>query len=361
MVALTVVEKKMIVGEIMRMAIEVLFKTHCYSFKGSVFKQSDGGPIGLRATCAIARVVMARHSILWKKIMTDNNINTAFDGFYVDDGRIIMYSIRPGWRWMNGELWYSEEWEQEDKFLSPTGRTKNVLSRTLGDIVECLEFTVESPEEFPDLWLPTLDISLQMNKDNQVQYRFFEKPTASKLCLQADTALSQNCLVQSLVQDVIRRMLNCSEHIPLEARREVIDDFGQKMVNSGHSVEDTRRNLISGLKGWKSKVARCKIQGHPLHRTAKQSSGSRRLKKLVGKATWFLDKGEDGHPQEQAKEQSSHNQKKRQPPNNQRAQDLKSQVQKAGVTAQPKTTSVINLEQTRGGALASAMRKKMKT
>ena len=52
---------------------------------------------------------MARHSILWKKIMTDNNSNTAFDGFYVDDGRIIMYSIRPGWRWLNGELWYSEE------------------------------------------------------------------------------------------------------------------------------------------------------------------------------------------------------------------------------------------------------------
>ena len=73
----------------------------------------------------------------------------------------------------------------------------------------------------------------------------------------------------------------------------------------------------------------------------------------------FLNNGEDGHPQEQAKEQSSHNQKKRQPPNNQRAQDLKSQVQKAGVITQPKTTSVINVEQTRGGALASAMRKKM--
>ena len=64
-VALTSIEKTNVVGEIMRMAVEVLFKTHCYSFKGSTFKQSDGGPIGLRATCAIARVVMAKHSILW--------------------------------------------------------------------------------------------------------------------------------------------------------------------------------------------------------------------------------------------------------------------------------------------------------
>ena len=38
-VALTGIEKKMVVGEIMRMAVEFMFKTHCYSFKGSVFKQ----------------------------------------------------------------------------------------------------------------------------------------------------------------------------------------------------------------------------------------------------------------------------------------------------------------------------------
>ena len=75
---------------------------------------------------------------------------------------------------------------------------------------------------------------------------------------------------------------------------EVVDNFGQKMLNSGHSLEDTRRNLVSGLKGWKNKVARCKSQGQPIHRTAKQSSVSRRIKKLVGKATWFLEQKGDG-------------------------------------------------------------------
>ena len=32
----------MIVGEIMRMAAEIFFKTHCYSLKGSVFRQVGG-------------------------------------------------------------------------------------------------------------------------------------------------------------------------------------------------------------------------------------------------------------------------------------------------------------------------------
>ena len=355
----------MIVGEIMRMAVEVLFKTHCYSFKGSVFRQSDGGPIGLRATCAIARVVMARHSILWKTAMTNNNISTAFNGVCVDDGRIIMYSIRPGWRWTNGELWYSEKWEQEDKFLSPTERTRDVLIKTVNGIVECLDFTMETPEDFPDNWLPTLDISMQVDKNNQVQYRFFEKPTASKLCLQADTALSQNYLVQSLVQDVMRRMLNCSEHVPIETRMEIIDNFGQKMLNSGHHIENTRRNLISGLKGWKNKVARCKSQGQPIHRTARQSSGSRRLKKLVGKATWFLEKKGDPKEHESVNNQAeslrnkSQKEKWSHPSSHRGDEKKKSPDQKAGKPAQPRITSVINVEQTRGGALASVLRKKM--
>ena len=104
------------------------------------------------------------------------------------------------------------------------------------------------------------------------------------MCLQADTALAQNGLVQCLVQDVMRRMLICSSHIPIVSRREVIDNFGQKMVNSGQEV---RKNLISGLKGWRSKFDRCKTTNQPVDRSARQSADSRRFKILTGKSTWF--------------------------------------------------------------------------
>ena len=113
-VALTSPEKKMILGKIMLLAVEILFKTHCYSLKRFVFKQSDGGPIGLRPTCAIAKVVMARHNQKWSQSMLENNISTEFNGFYVDDGCIFMFSIRPGWRWCNGGLWFCKDWEKVD-------------------------------------------------------------------------------------------------------------------------------------------------------------------------------------------------------------------------------------------------------
>ena len=90
--------------------------------------------------------------------------------------------------------------------------------------------------------------------------------------LQVDTALAQNGLVQSLVPDVMMRMLNCSSHIPIMSRRKVINNFGQKMVNSGHTIQEVRRSLISGLKGWRSKLDRCKTTNQPVHRIARQSA-----------------------------------------------------------------------------------------
>ena len=105
----------------------------------------------------------------------------------------------------------------------------------------CLEFTMETEEDFSDGWLPTLDLKIRVNEKNLIMYCFFEKPTASQMCLQSDTALGQDSLVQSLVNDVIRRMTNTSELVELEERLAVVDNFGQKMLNSGHSLAEVRK------------------------------------------------------------------------------------------------------------------------
>ena len=91
-------------------------------------------------------------------------------------------SIREGWRWFEGAIKYTKEWEEEDvaKCVSPEERTKRVLQGTMQGVEEYLEFTVESGEEFTDGWLPTLDLSLKVGEDNKIQYRFFEKDTCSQ-------------------------------------------------------------------------------------------------------------------------------------------------------------------------------------
>ena len=117
----------------------------------------EGGPIGLRSTCALARVVMARWDMKWKDRIKSSNIELEEDGRYVDDARAYLYPIRPGWRWEDGSLWYRREWETEDELLSPVERTKRVIHGSMVGVTKCLKFTTETCEDFEDGWLPTLD------------------------------------------------------------------------------------------------------------------------------------------------------------------------------------------------------------
>ena len=58
-VQLTRLEKRLLVAKTMHTTVLTLFKTHCYTFGGKYFLQKQGGPIGLRSTCCIARLVMS--------------------------------------------------------------------------------------------------------------------------------------------------------------------------------------------------------------------------------------------------------------------------------------------------------------
>ena len=226
-VELTGWEKKKILSEVLRLGVEMMFSTHCYRFGGNVFRQTEEGPIGLRSTCAVARVVMARWDIKFKNRLKEINIKSELDGRYVDDGRLVIYAIRAGWRWHKGALWYRREWEDEDRALSDIERSKRAIQGAMQGLTSCLTFTVETEEDFADGWLPTLDLKMNISDDNQIWYSFYEKPTGSDKCLQASTALNQNCLMRSLSNEVMRRMANISKHLPTQERVRVLDRFCQ--------------------------------------------------------------------------------------------------------------------------------------
>ena len=81
-----------------------------------------------------------------------------------------------------------------------------------------MEFTVESAMDFKDGWLPTLDTSLKVNKDNTIHYRFFEKTTTSSMTLQMNTSIEENTKMMIVAQDNIRRLLNSKESLGARER-----------------------------------------------------------------------------------------------------------------------------------------------
>ena len=303
----------------------------------------------MHSTCALSRVVMGRWDQKWKSRMVDNNVKIEDDGRFVDDARAFLYAIRAGWRWEKDGLWYRREWEAEDTLLSPMERTRKVVQGSMGGLTQCLKFTTETSEEFADGWLPTLGFKLRVSQENNIQYCFFEKPTAPNRCLQAETALNHNSMMKSLANEVERRMDMISSTVPALERVAVINTFSQKLINSGHKLKTVRDIICNGLKGYKRKVARCLKNGSPIHRSATQSAKSRRTKKLLAKSNWFRSEQEDVNELEREFRDAREN---RQPP-----PGVSAHVQSSKKTiAKLRTSTVMFVEFSKGGGLQKRMK-----
>ena len=69
-------ERREILAEVIGLAVQAMFENHFYEFGGKKFHQAQGGPIGLRGTCAIARVILQLFDIKWKDRLREIKIIT---------------------------------------------------------------------------------------------------------------------------------------------------------------------------------------------------------------------------------------------------------------------------------------------
>ena len=129
----------------------------------------------MRATCAVARVVMNMWDKKWLNLMREWNLDIEEYVRYMDDGRVFIHSIKRGWRWDEGELVWRKEWEEEDALVSMREVTKRVVHRSMQGVLPFLNFTTEVGEDFEDGWLPTLDLSLKVDERGVVMWKFYER------------------------------------------------------------------------------------------------------------------------------------------------------------------------------------------
>ena len=53
--------------------------------------------------------------------------------------------------------------------------------------------------------------------------------------------MPENMRMSTLNQEMTRRMMNTSEMVPMEQRVTVVDDYGQKLTDSGYGIDQIRR------------------------------------------------------------------------------------------------------------------------
>ena len=145
---------------------------------------------------------------LWLGLMDKVGVKVSEYFRYMDDGRVCLPAIKKGWRWVEGELCWTKDWEDEDADRSPDWVTKKALTDSMQEVLSFLRFTTEIGEEFEGGWLPTLDVSLKVDGRGQVMWKFYEKPTTSETTVQGRSAMGAKTKAQILANDLVRRLLN---------------------------------------------------------------------------------------------------------------------------------------------------------
>ena len=184
---------------------------------------------------------------------------------------------------------------------------------------------------------------------------------ASNMCIQKKSAMEENSKMKTLANDLTRRLLNTSERLSMDERIKVVEDYIQKLFNSGYTLEQVRRIITNGIKGYEKKLTESRrTDGRKLHRTSTESSLTRRRKKLMGKTEWYRNKKNDDNVNEEGTA-ATKSTKSSYSGTRQTQRRLQNGVSTATDSEKPlKTRTVLFVEQTRDGRLAKDIREVLK-
>ena len=299
---------------------------------------------------------MGEWDVRLQKKLADNGMSMEEAARYVDDMRAIMKSINLGWRWEGKTMMYKEEWRkvEEEECITRTAKTAAVMRDIMNSLMAEISMTTETHEDFPDLTLPTLDTQVWMDsKEEKILYRYYEKPMSSKLVTAKQSAMGQNGKMASLSQELIRRMKNTNLDLDQSQCDKVIDDYSVKLVSSGYERQQVHRVITSGLRGFEKMVRKQKDGQGDIHKPASSTKTTRNRKKLLGRCSWFKDKKDK---KDQMNEEGNKKYNKKQKPKVPHRSKASSDRNQVFPINRMKTSTVLFVEQTPNGELASRLR-----
>ena len=110
---------------------------------------------------------------------------------FVDDSNLVTEVIAAGWNFCKTtkSLRYVEEKVQEVNLMEDDRKTALVIKDIANSVHPMIQMEEDYPSNQSDGKLPILDLKCSIDSKMMVKFEHFEKPTASKLVLDARSAL----------------------------------------------------------------------------------------------------------------------------------------------------------------------------
>ena len=260
---------------------------HTYQVGDTVHLQSEGGPIGLELTGAVSRPFMMRWDRLYlKKVRKAGMIMEMYER-YVDDSNQVATVPHPGSRYdlASQKLVIDEDFIQLDE--TEEARVARVLKSIANSVQDGIIMEEDSPEKHENNKMGVLDMQCWINEEGYVLYEHFEKAVSSKLAIKANSAQSENCKRNMHVQELARRILNCSPRLDWQEHvAPVLTDYMCRMMVGGYP-ETYRRQTLKHAIGIHTKMKEEDSKGiRPIYRPKDWQVDERRQKKKNKKHNW---------------------------------------------------------------------------
>ena len=273
-------------------ALLTVFNHHVYSFGQEIHRQLDGGPTGLTATGAAAKVFMLDWCETFQeklKKATTNipSFNLYLHKLYVDDNNFATEELPPGTRLKGDVMVVEPEAVEADQLVPGDERTARLMQELANTLCPFIQMTADYPSAHPNGWMPILNVSVQVTADNMVDFKHYRKPMASPYTILNASAMPGLTKRLTLVQEGIQMLRNTRPSLHPRLRRGLMEDLAERMMVSGYNADYRRGIIESAVKGYEAQVAADLAGEKPLYRPRGWQQESRRRRKRMKRAAWY--------------------------------------------------------------------------
>ena len=315
-------DRRRLLAATVALGVEVVFSHHIYKFRGICYKQLEGGPIGLRLTSLVARLVMDAWARQFLRKLDMAGVKLWAFIKYVDDINIVLNMVSLDTHWEGDKLVTRPQVEKQDErpALTREEHTMSLVIEAANSVYPWLSFTADIPSNNGSLTVPMLDIQVWVEHSSsstssqpssltpsqqdsadqgstaknsagpdRLCWSFYEKPAMTARVLRATSGYGWRSKIVTMMQETLRRMRNTCRQVSTATRSKILKEFACKLRVSGYSSLTTVNMIKSGLRFYYRKL-RIELEGGPLlnNRNSNEDVQTRRMK-LGASLRWFTE------------------------------------------------------------------------
>ena len=244
--------------------VEAVMMNHTYTLADEIYIQSEGCPIGLDLSQAVARVVMMKFDKLYLKKVGEEGIIMHLYSRYIDDSNQVV-----------------EDNEDDEE------KSAQKLINIANGLLDGIEMEEDLPSRYEDKKLPILDMKCWISEDGHLEYEHYEKPMASKLVIPARSAHSDNSKRNVHVCELVRRLMNTSRRLSWSQYFvPILEEYMKRMMKAGYHEEYRKDVLAHALNIYQTKLDENDAGGVPLNRPNSYKKVERKKQKKIKKRYW---------------------------------------------------------------------------